>query len=111
MVGLYDDVFAALHRAGVRFVVVGGVAVVLQGHIRTTVDLDLVVDLAADAAEEQELGRVKAELELQNAAVVQKRQDLERIVARYAADKHRWQEISEKKRLARPVATTAAPAK
>ena len=62
-------------------------------------------------AEEQELGRVKAELELQNAAVVQKRQDLERIVARYAADKHRWQEISEKKRLARPVATTAAPAK
>jgi len=49
-VGLYDDVFAALHRAGVQYVVVGGVAVVLQGHLRTTVDLDLVVDLAAEAA-------------------------------------------------------------
>lgn len=46
--GLYDDVFAALHAAGVRYVVVGGVAVVLQGHPRTTVDLDLVVDLATE---------------------------------------------------------------
>jgi hypothetical protein len=49
-VGLYDDVFVGLHRAGVRYVVVGGVAVVLQGHVRTTVDLDLVVDLEVDAA-------------------------------------------------------------
>ena len=48
--GVYDDVFAALHRADVRFVVVGGTAVVLQGHARTTVDLDLVVDLGADRA-------------------------------------------------------------
>lgn len=48
--GIYDDVYAALHGAGVRFVVVGGTAVVLQGHARLTVDLDLVVDLAADRA-------------------------------------------------------------
>lgn len=44
--GIYDDVYTALHTAEVRFVVVGGTAVVLQGHARMTVDLDLVVDLA-----------------------------------------------------------------
>lgn len=49
-VGIYDDVFAALHREGVRYVVVGGAAVVLQGHARLTVDLDLVIDLAAEPA-------------------------------------------------------------
>lgn len=47
---LYDDIYAALHAAGVRYVVVGGMAVVLQGHPRMTVDLDLVVDLSADQA-------------------------------------------------------------
>lgn len=48
--GPYDEVFAALDSAGVRYVVVGGVAVVLQGHPRMTVDLDLVIDLAEDQA-------------------------------------------------------------
>jgi predicted nucleotidyltransferase len=48
---LFEPVFEALDRAGVRFVVVGGVAVVLHGHARLTADLDLVVDLAPDAAE------------------------------------------------------------
>jgi predicted nucleotidyltransferase len=47
---VYDEVFLALEGAGVRYVVVGGVAVVLQGHARLTVDLDLVIDLAAEAA-------------------------------------------------------------
>lgn len=42
---LYDDVYAALADAGVRYVVVGGMAVVLSGHVRATVDLDVVVDL------------------------------------------------------------------
>jgi len=46
----YDDVFAALHSAGVRYVVVGGMAVLLQGHARLTVDLDVVVDLDAEQA-------------------------------------------------------------
>lgn len=50
MVGLYDDVFAALDAAAVRYVVVGGVAVVLQGHPRMTVDLDLVVELETQPA-------------------------------------------------------------
>ena len=48
--GIYDDVYAALERAGVRYVVVGGTAVVLHGHARLTVDLDLVVDLAVEPA-------------------------------------------------------------
>lgn len=48
--GTYDDVFRALSAAPVRYVVVGGTAVVLHGHARLTVDLDLVVDLAAEPA-------------------------------------------------------------
>jgi hypothetical protein len=35
------SVFAALERAKVRYLVVGGVAVVLHGHLRVTADLDL----------------------------------------------------------------------
>lgn len=42
------DVLAALNAAQVDYVVVGGVAVVLRGHPRMTVDLDLVVDLRRD---------------------------------------------------------------
>lgn len=38
------DVIAALEAAEVRAVVVGGVAVVLHGHVRMTADLDLVLD-------------------------------------------------------------------
>jgi hypothetical protein len=56
--GLYDDVYAAFQEAGVRYVVVGGMAVVLSGHVRATVDLDVVVDLDPDAA-----GRAMSALE------------------------------------------------
>ena len=38
-------VFDVLAKARVRYLVVGGVAVVLHGHLRVTADLDLVVDL------------------------------------------------------------------
>ncbi len=41
---------AALAGARVRFVVVGGVAVVLHGHPRLTADLDLVIDLEVEPA-------------------------------------------------------------
>jgi len=44
--GTYDQVYRALAAASVRYVVVGGTAVVLQGHARLTVDLDLMVDLS-----------------------------------------------------------------
>lgn len=43
--GAIESVLAALNEAGVRYLVVGGVAVVLHGHLRTTADLDLVVQL------------------------------------------------------------------
>jgi hypothetical protein len=48
--GIYDDVYAALEAADVRYVVVGGMAVVLSGHVRATVDLDVVVDLNPEPA-------------------------------------------------------------
>src|SRR5262245_15818038 len=48
MVGDIERVLEALNAAGVRYLVVGGVAVVLHGHLRTTADLDLVVQLDRD---------------------------------------------------------------
>jgi hypothetical protein len=42
---IFEPMFAALNEAGVRYVIVGGVAVVLHGHPRLTADLDLAVDL------------------------------------------------------------------
>ena len=45
MVGDTEDILAALNQAGVRYLIVGGVAVVLHGHLRTTKDLDLVIQL------------------------------------------------------------------
>jgi hypothetical protein len=42
------EIIEALDVAGVRAVVVGGVAVVLHGHLRMTADLDLVIDLDHD---------------------------------------------------------------
>lgn len=51
---LYDDVFVALAESGVRYVVVGGTAVILRGHLRSTVDLDLVVDLEPQPAQLRE---------------------------------------------------------
>ena len=43
--GDFERVFAALEARGVRYLVVGGVAVVLHGHPRFTADLDLVLAL------------------------------------------------------------------
>jgi len=45
----YHDVLAALSEGGVRFVVVGGVAVNLQGVPRFTSDLDLALALDGDS--------------------------------------------------------------
>ena len=57
--------------------------------------------------EEQELARLQAEIEVQNASMTQKKQDLDRIIARYAADKRRWQEIADKQRVPHSVATSS----
>jgi len=43
-------IFRALNAAGVRFLVVGGLAVVAHGYVRFTADVDLVLDLAAENA-------------------------------------------------------------
>ena len=45
MTGNIERILDALNRAGVRYLVVGGVAVVLHGYLRTTADLDLIVHL------------------------------------------------------------------
>ena len=47
---MFETVFRALNDRGVRYLVAGGVAVVLHGHLRYTKDLDLVVDLAPEPA-------------------------------------------------------------
>lgn len=48
MRGDLERIFAALAEARVRYLVVGGVAVVLHGFVRLTRDLDLVVQLQED---------------------------------------------------------------
>jgi len=45
MVGEIEAVLDSLNQARVRYLVVGGVAVVLHGYLRTTADLDLVIQL------------------------------------------------------------------
>jgi predicted nucleotidyltransferase len=45
---MFEEFLAHLESANVRFVVVGGVAVVIHGHARLTVDIDLVLDLAPE---------------------------------------------------------------
>jgi hypothetical protein len=47
---ILEPVFKALNENAVRYVVVGGLAVVLHGHARLTVDVDLIVDLEFDHA-------------------------------------------------------------
>lgn len=42
---VFEELLVALARANVRYVVVGGVAVLIQGHARLTADIDLVIDL------------------------------------------------------------------
>lgn len=48
MSGRVEWVLTPLEQAGVRYLVVGGVAVVLHGYLRTTLDLDLVLQLQRD---------------------------------------------------------------
>ena len=40
----FEKLLDLLARAGIRFVVVGGIAVTLQGYVRLTEDIDLLVD-------------------------------------------------------------------
>ena len=56
--GPFESVLAALSRAEVRYLVVGGVACVLNGVVRTTEDVDILVD-----ARPENLRRLLAALE------------------------------------------------
>jgi hypothetical protein len=44
-------VFKLLNEAGVRYVVVGGIATVLHGYVRATTDVDLIIDLHTEEAQ------------------------------------------------------------
>ena len=59
MIELFDDFrdIVELHRAGARFVVLGGHAVAFHGHPRATKDLDVLV-----AADDENAKRVYAAL-------------------------------------------------
>jgi len=45
MLGEIESLLTELSGVGVRYLIVGGVAVVLHGYLRATADLDLVLDL------------------------------------------------------------------
>jgi len=45
---MFEELLAGLARADVRFVVVGGVAVLMQGYARLTADVDLAIDLSEE---------------------------------------------------------------
>lgn len=47
---VYEPIFKILNAAGVRYVVVGGVATLPHGYARLTADVDLAVDLAPQEA-------------------------------------------------------------
>jgi hypothetical protein len=44
----YEDIVRELNDAGVKYLIVGGMAVVFHGHIRFTCDLDLMLDLGGE---------------------------------------------------------------
>ena len=54
----YEKLLANLARAEVKFIIVGGVAVALNGFVRTTEDVDILIEASAD-----NVGRLLDELE------------------------------------------------
>lgn len=44
----FEKLLALLAESGVRFIVVGGVAVAIQGYVRLTEDIDILVDNASE---------------------------------------------------------------
>jgi hypothetical protein len=47
---IFAPLFDALNNSNIRYVVVGGLATVLHGYVRLTVDIDLAVDLTPNEA-------------------------------------------------------------
>ena len=48
---IFVPLFSELNKANLHYVVVGGLATVLHGYARLTIDIDLVVDLTPEEAE------------------------------------------------------------
>lgn len=48
---LYGEVFLALNKAKIEYAICGGLAVVLYGYVRLTMDLDLIVSLEKENLE------------------------------------------------------------
>ena len=46
----YEKLLVSLAKADIRFIVVGGLAVALNGFVRTTEDVDILVDSAPDTS-------------------------------------------------------------
>jgi hypothetical protein len=46
--GDYDRIYRTLNEAGVRYLVVGGVAAILHGVNRFTVDIDIIIDMSKE---------------------------------------------------------------
>ena len=44
----YEKLLAKLARADVKFIIIGGVAVALNGFVRTTEDVDILIEASAD---------------------------------------------------------------
>ena len=44
----FEKLLALLAESGIRFIVVGGVAVAIQGYVRLTEDVDILIDNAAE---------------------------------------------------------------
>ena len=78
---LFIPLFAALNRADVRYVIVGGLATVLHGHARLTADVDLAIDLSPEAARRavealRDMGlKARAPVELLDFAVPERRRE------------------------------------
>ena len=51
MITPYEIIFEELNKENVKFILVGGLAVVLHGHQRLTADIDLVIQLKKDNLE------------------------------------------------------------
>ena len=62
-----DELLLALARAEVRFVIIGGIAVGVHGHVRATRDLDIVPD--PDRANLARLARLLAEIDAEHVGI------------------------------------------
>jgi hypothetical protein len=57
---IYEDIFRELHHAKIQYLVVGGVAINLYGVLRSTADLDMMLQLADDDNVKRFIGILKS---------------------------------------------------